>query len=312
MRVLVAGATGTFGRTLTEALLREGHEVIGLTRSPARAREIERVGGRATVADVFERDDLIGALAGAEPEAVISLLITLPRNGPLRPSQIHPNLRLWGTGVPNLIEAARSAGAGRIVAESFVFAYGYGQYGPPALTEGEMPEGGAVIRGQAEILSGLRGMERAVTQAEGIDGIVLRYGGRHGASVPMRITMARALRCRLPVLPGGGHALLPFIELGDSAKAASAALKHGRSGEIYNVVDDRPVEMRDYAAALSSFVGAAPPRSIPLWLVRRAAPYLACVLDHTRLPVSNEKAKRELGWEPSYRTVYDAFEAGVG
>jgi nucleoside-diphosphate-sugar epimerase len=309
MRVLVAGATSVFGPPLMEVLHGAGHEACGLTRSQAGAEEIKRAGATPVIADVFERDRLGVALTAAEPEAVISLLITLPKNGPLRPSQVHPNLRLWAEGVPNLIAAARHAGARRFLAESFVFAYGYGQYGPEPLTEEDEPTGGAVIRGQAEILEGLRGMERSVLEAEGMEGIVLRYGGRHGADMPMTGTMARALRLGVPVLPGGGHALLPFIEIGDSARATLAALERGVGGEIYNLVDDRPSEMREYATVLAAVTGAPKPRSMPLSLVKIVAPYMACVLDHTRLPVSNEKAKRDLGWQPRYPSPADAVRA---
>jgi len=309
MRVLVAGATSVFGLPLTEALQGAGHEVCGLTRSQARAEEIERRGAAPVIADVFDRDRLSSVLAAAEPEAVISLLITLPKNGPLRPSQVHPNLRLWAEGVPNLIAAAQRAGTRRFLAESFVFAYGYGQYGPELLTEGDEPTGGAVIRGQAEILKGLREMERSVLDAKGMEGIVLRYGGRHGADMPMTGTMAKALRLGVPVLPGGGHALLPFIEIDDSARATVAALRLGVGGEIYNVVDDRPSEVREYGTALATAIGARAPRSVPLALVKVFAPYMACVLNHTRLPVSNEKAKRELGWQPRYPSAADAVRA---
>lgn len=309
MRLLIAGATSVFGLPLTDALQGAGHEVSGLTRSRAGAEAIERLGATPIVADVFDRDRLGAALAAAEPEAVISLLITLPKNGPLRPSHVHPNLRLWGEGVPNLIAAAQHAGVRRFLAESFVFAYGYDRYGPEPLTEEDEPTGGAVIRGQAEILEGLRGMERAIVGAEGLEGIVLRYGGRHGADMPMTATMAKALRLGVPVLPGGGHALLPFIEIGDSIRATVAALERGGSKEIYNIVDDRPSEMREYAEAIASAIGARRPRSIPLPLVKVFAPYMACVLDHTRLPVSNEKAKHALGWRPRYSSALDAVRA---
>lgn len=309
MRVLVAGATSVFGLPLMEELRGAGHEVCGLTRSRARVSGIEQCGASPVIADVFDGDGLSVAVAEAKPDAVISLLITLPKHGPLRPSQVHPNLRLWAEGVPNLIAAARDAGAHRFIAESFVFAYGYGQYGPRPLSEDDELAGGAVIPGQAEILEGLRGMERAVLEAKGLEGIALRYGGRHGADMPMTAAMARALRFGVPVLPGGGHALLPFIELRDSARATVAALVHGAGGEIYNIVDDRPTEMREYAAALSAAIGARAPRSIPLALVKIVAPYMACVLDYTRLPVSNEKARRALDWEPRYATVPDAVRA---
>lgn len=307
MKVLVVGATSVLGRPLLSGLIGAGHEVSGLTRSRSKAADIERSGARAVVADVFDLHGLTGAVASVEPDAVISLLVTLPKNGPLRASQVHPNLPLWAEGVPNLIEAARHAGARCLISESFVFAYGYGQYGPEALTESVEPKGGAVIAGQAQILAGLRRMEKAVVSAEGLDGIVLRYGGFHGRGVPMTATMAIALRRGLPVLPGGGHALLPFLELSDAVRGTEAALSRGKGGQIYNLVDDRPTEVREYATALSASVGGPPPRSIPLWLFRPVAPYMACVLDHTRLPVANERAKRDLAWQPRYPNVHAAL-----
>ena len=69
--------------------------------------------------------------------------------------------------------------------------------------------------------------------------------------------------------------------------------------------------MRTYAAMLASAIDAPAPKSFPIGLARRIAPYLACVLDHTRLPVSNEKAKAALGWEPRHPTVEAAFSRGV-
>ena len=35
MKILIAGATGAIGTPLSRALLAAGHEVVGITRSPA-------------------------------------------------------------------------------------------------------------------------------------------------------------------------------------------------------------------------------------------------------------------------------------
>ena len=60
MRVFVAGASGAIGRPLLPRLVAAGHEVTGMTRSPARADEIRAAGAHAAVADVFDRDALHG------------------------------------------------------------------------------------------------------------------------------------------------------------------------------------------------------------------------------------------------------------
>jgi nucleoside-diphosphate-sugar epimerase len=86
----------------------------------------------------------------------------------------------------------------------------------------------------------MRSTERQSFNADGIEGIALRYGslyGPGGATEPM-IEMLR--RRRLPV-PRGGGGITSLIYVEDAATATLAALERGRSGEAYNVVDDEPV-----------------------------------------------------------------------
>ena len=98
----------------------------------------------------------------------------------------------------------------------------------------------------------------------------------------------------LPTL-SGMQGVTSFIHAADAASATLAALEHGRPGEIYNIVDDEPVNANKFIAALASAIGASQPFSIPLWLMRWVAPFMAATLS-ARLPVSNAKAKRELEW----------------
>lgn len=44
MRVLVTGATGFIGSSVSRTLLAEGHEVVGLVRDPARAADLATAG----------------------------------------------------------------------------------------------------------------------------------------------------------------------------------------------------------------------------------------------------------------------------
>ncbi len=238
----------------------------------------------------------------------MGLLITLPKRGPMRMSHFRPTKRLWREGVPNLLDATAAAGARRLAVESVIFTYGYGDVATEPVEESQPTQGGALlIRGQGAVLETLRGMERAVLGADSthrVEGIALRYGVFHGEAVPSTQFMVRMLRRRLLPLPGGGTGLLSWIEIGDAARATVDALERGRAGEAYNVVDDEPIGFGGYARELATALNASPPRSIPLWLAGRAAPYVATILGRTRLPVSNLKAKHELGWEPvvpSYR-----------
>ncbi|MEV0228674.1 hypothetical protein [Nonomuraea sp. NPDC050786] len=44
--------------------------------------------------------------------------------------------------------------------------------------------------------------------------------------------------------------------------------------------------------------GTKPPRALPDWVIRPAAPYLAALMIDTSMRVSNAKAKAELGRTP--------------
>jgi nucleoside-diphosphate-sugar epimerase len=46
-----------------------------------------------------------------------------------------------------------------------------------------------------------------------------------------------------------------------------------------------------------------------MWLARLVAPYPADFIGRSRLRVSNEKAKRELGWKPELPTFREGIAA---
>src|SRR5450631_37787 len=54
MRVLVTGATGFVGRSVTMALLSEGHQVDGLVRDPAAAESLQKAGVSLHAGDMRE------------------------------------------------------------------------------------------------------------------------------------------------------------------------------------------------------------------------------------------------------------------
>ncbi len=113
---------------------------------------------------------------------------------------------------------------------------------------------------------------------------------------------------RLPLLRGAqGRA--SFIHVDDAVGATIAALEHGLPGAIYNVVDDEPVGFSEYLAAAAQAIGARRPWVLPAWLLRLAAPMAATMME-SRLPLSNARAKRELGWQPHYRKLSRGAAAG--
>jgi nucleoside-diphosphate-sugar epimerase len=205
------------------------------------------------------------AVREAAPEGVVSLLTSLPRNGPTRVSHLEPTNRLREDGTRNLLAAATAARARRFVAESIVFiyayGYGYGDLAPGPVTE-EQPPGVESHPGLQRAIDAVVSSERQVqdaTEQGHIEGVRLRFGMYQGVAAPSSRYMFRmAGRRMLPVI-GPGRALRPWIELTDAARAVADALDRAQPGSVFNVVDDEPVEFQDYAAELSRLAGAKPP-----------------------------------------------------
>jgi len=302
MRVLVAGATSVPGLPLLRELTSRGHDVAGLTRSSSRTAPIAAAGAKPVVADVFDPDEIEKVVADVGPEVVVSLLTTLPKWGPKRPKDFEPARQLWGRGAPNLVAASQRAGVRRVVAESVIFAYGYPTSGPPVMDEAD-PYPGPPPPGGGAMLAALRGMEQTVLSSgkrSDTEGIVLRYGCFYGPGVPHDELFVRLAKFwALPALTGNG--VVSWIHIDDVAKATGNAVDHGRGGQIYNIVDDRPQSFGDYARELSAKHHRPPPIPISHRLVGKIASYPATAFGTTWLPLSNAKAKAELGWTPTTR-----------
>lgn len=299
MRVLVAGATSVPGIPLLRELNARGHEVIGVTRSSGKTAQISAEGAKPVVADVLDAGQIDAVLAEFAPEVVVSLLTTLPKLGPKRMKDFEPAIQLWSRGAGNLVSAAQRAGVRRVVAESVVFAYGYGSTGPRLMDETD-PYPGPSPRGGEQMLAALRGMERDVLtsgERSGTEGIVLRYGVFYGPGVTHDDLFRRLAKWwAMPALTGTG--VLSWVHIDDVARATADALEKGRGGQLYNIVDDRPQSFGDYVRELNANLNRPRPWPISHRLVGLVAPYPATAFGTAWLPLSNAKAKAELGWTP--------------
>ena len=218
MNVFLAGAAGAIGRRLVPLLLGAGHRVIGTTRSGETAAELKARGVVAVVVDVFDATALHDAVAEAQPEVVIHQLTDLPKVfDPNRSGEVlERNSRLRIVGTPNLVAAARAAGVRRLIAQSIAFAYAPGpephaETDPLASPEGDQPS--------AMTARGVRALEQAVLGAEGMDGIVLRYGRLYGPGTWH------------PTPSGRG-----VLHVDAAAHAALLALNRGEAG-VYNIAE---------------------------------------------------------------------------
>jgi nucleoside-diphosphate-sugar epimerase len=227
LKIFLAGAAGVIGRRLVPLLIERGHEVHGTTRSSARASDIERWGARPVVLDAFDRQAVIAAVAAVRPDVVIHQLTDL--SGGFQPEKIAETLtrnsRLRIEGTHNLVEAARAAGAPRLIAQSIAWLYAPG---PEPHTEGD-PLDLAAAGTRAVTVKGVVALEEAVlgtapgaTPARvAMEGLVLRYGWLYGPGANDK--------------PAG----VPPLHVDAAASAALLAVERGTPG-AYNVAEPSP------------------------------------------------------------------------
>jgi nucleoside-diphosphate-sugar epimerase len=304
--VFVAGAGGAVGRPLVPRLVAAGHEVSGTTRSQERAEAIRAAGATPVVVDALDAAALRDAVVAAAPEVVVHELTSLPdRFEPRRKDIYAATNRVRSEGTRNLIEAAQAAGARRFVCQSIAFAGAPGER--PEVLDEQAP---LALDAPAPFDEGVRvieAMERAVVNAEGLEGLVLRYGWFYGPGTYYAEDGSSASdvrKRRFPII-GDGAGLFSFVHVDDAAAATVAAVERGAPG-IYNIVDDEPAPLRDWLPVYAEAIGAPPPRRVPVWLARIVAGKMVAGLN--RQPgASNAKAKRELGWQPRWSSWREGF-----
>jgi nucleoside-diphosphate-sugar epimerase len=140
------------------------------------------------------------------------------------------------------------------------------------------------------------------------EGIVLRYGNFYGPGTS-DILLEAVRKRQLPVI-GGGTGIWSFIEITDAAAATLAAVGRGAPG-VYNVADSDPAPVAEWLPYLATVMGAKPPLRLPAWLGRLLAGEFVVTQMTSARGSSNEKARKELGWEPRYPSWREGFRAWV-
>jgi nucleoside-diphosphate-sugar epimerase len=144
---------------------------------------------------------------------------------------------------------------------------------------------------------------RALAAARGVPLDILRLAGIYGpgrnALVKLREGDARRI-----VKPGQ---VFNRVHVDDIAKVASLLVAAGRPGGVWNVADDEPAPPEDVIAFAAALLGIAPPPPEPFDGAAMSEMARSFYEDNRRVRI--EKLKRELGFQPQYRTYREGLRA---
>jgi len=288
MKVAITGATGFIGRALVAEL--HGHELLALTRDPARApagttavrADLETPGPWQ---DALDGVDAIVHLAG---EPIAGARWDARRKQLLRDSRIET--------ARTIVEAiARASRKPRVMVSASgvdYYAYASGMLEDDEVTERDPPGDSFLGRLCRDWEAEARGAEASGVRVACMrTGLVLGPGG--GALAKMRGPVARL---------GNGLQWVSWIALADVVRAYAAALADDRYTGAFNLVTDscRNIE---FAAALGKprWLGA------PGFALRLALGELSETLLHGRRVVPARL--RELGFTWQYPTLAGAISS---
>jgi nucleoside-diphosphate-sugar epimerase len=265
-----------------------------MTKSDAGARVIAGLGAAVAQVSAFDAPALERALQEARAGVVIDELTALPRH----PSEMvaaaagDRKLRLEGGGI--LHRAARASGVRRYLQQSSGF------FLKPGSGLADESEGLAVDASPhvAEKARSYAELEARVLNAEGIEGVALRYGFFYGPGTwynPDGAAADQARKQELAII-GAGDGVWSWVHIEDAAIATVAGLTAPPG--VYQVVDDDPSPVSRWLPGFARWVGAPPPPRVTEQQARERGGEDAVFYGTKLRGATNGKAKSLLGFAP--------------
>lgn len=287
MKILVTGGAGFIGSHIVERLLKENCQVVALDDLSSGLRENLPAG-----VELVEMDIRAAALRDVVKAGKFDAVIHLAAQTKVPYSLQYPDedCSVNLMGLVNVLEACRLGGVRRVLFPSTAAVYGDVADLPVREEAGTEP---ASFYGLSKLVG-----ERYLAlyhQCYGLETIVFRYanvyGERQGDSGEGGVVsiFSRKLAQAQPLkVYGDGSQTRDFIYVGDVADAnwrgLTAAVKHG----VFNISTQTEVSVNELLTQMEAVAGVNAVRENEA--ARDGDIYRSCL--------SNQAAKRELGWQP--------------
>ncbi len=307
MKVFVTGATGFIGGEVARQLRARGDDVVCLVRTPTKAAKLTELGCELVAGDLADTDAIATGIAGCDgaihAAAMYEVGIPASQRQPMREANV--------AGTENVLGAALAAKVPKVI---YVSTVGIGQTHGKTIDESyEAPDGPFTSCYEETKWQAHQVAKRLI--GEGLSCTIVQPGGVYGPGDTSSLgqMIDQFLSGKMPLIPFPDTGLC-FAHVEDTAAGIVLALDKGKVGEAY-FVSGPATTIRGAVEAIAKVSGRkAPKRSLPTPLMKAMIPIgplvgkmmgqppnlreLISAADGCTFWASNEKARRELGYEP--------------
>jgi nucleoside-diphosphate-sugar epimerase len=307
-KILVTGASGFVGKSLTAQLRRQGHIVCAATRSKATALDGADV---AAVGEINGDTDWAEALKYADVVIHLAARVHVMNEHSTNPLAEFRKVNAEGT--QHLAECAAKAGVKRFIYVSSVKVNGEKTTSP--FTEVDRPnpqDAYGISKWEAEQVL------RKISSETGMEVVIARPPLVYGVGVKGNFAqMIKVLAKGIPLPFASVKNLRSLIYVENLVDALILCATHPKAaGQTYLVSDGQDISTPDLLRKLSNAMGK-PVKLLPCnpVLMRLAGRLFGKSVHIDKLvgslQVDSNKIRRELGWEPPF-TLDEGLKATVG
>lgn len=307
MKVFVTGGTGFIGGDLVRQLRERGDEVVCLVRSPEKAAKLTELGCQLVSGDLSDTEAIRKGMEGCDAvihaAAMYEVGIPKSQQAAMREANV--------TGTENVLGAALEVKVPKAI---YVSTVGIGQTHGKVIDESYEAPDGPFTSCYEETKWQAHQVAKRLT-GEGLPCTIVQPGGVYGPGDTSSISemLGQFLAGKMPLLPFPELGLC-FAHVEDTATGILLALDKGKPGESY-FLSGPTSTVREVVETLAKVSGRkAPKRAMPVPLMKALTPIgplvgklmgqppnlreLISAADGVTYWASNEKARRELGYQP--------------
>ncbi|MBP7507570.1 MAG: NAD(P)-dependent oxidoreductase [Prolixibacteraceae bacterium] len=302
MKIFVIGGTGLVGSYLLPELIKRGDEVYALTRSGSKTEKLNNTGVVPVVGDIRKPESFVSVL----PEKLdMIVLLAMP--------QVVPGKRMTKKKKEELTEDTNA-----FFRNSMNLAIEYDipiilPGGTSFKTTGDQiaDETWPVLReGLVEIGADTDVMVSEAFKTGKPKASQLMYGKIYGNGGMFLFQYNMIEKGRGGII-GKGDNCIPNIYAGDIASAIIKIIEKQPWGERFLICDDTPVAQADFVTYMADIMGKKKPGHVPLFILKLVIGNEFLSIIQMNCKVSNEKAKRILGWKPVFPSYREGLKAVV-